>query len=66
MKALTLVKRAPAPALPELDRPDADQIGDEILLEAAGKVRNGRVSGGTSSSRQSADARAWTLGGRVD
>jgi hypothetical protein len=66
VKALSLVKRPEAPVLPELDRPDADQIGDEILLDSAAKIRTGRVSGGNASSRQSAESRAWTLGGRVD
>lgn len=64
---LTLTK-APveAPVIPELDRPDAEQIGDEILLESAAKSKVGRVRGGVASARQSAEARAWTRSGNVD
>lgn len=55
-----------APVLPDLDRPDAAQIGDEILLEAAANTRVGKVHAGHRTANQSADARAWTSRGRVD
>jgi len=55
-----------APVLPDLDRPDAAEIGDEILLEAATRVRVGKVHAGRRTANQSADARAWTSRGRVD
>jgi hypothetical protein len=63
MTTLTLTK---APVLPELDRPDAVEIGDEILLESAANAKVDRVSGGRGSARQSAEARAWTSAGQVD
>ena len=50
-----------APALPEIDPAVADQIGDEILLESASKVRTGRVTSGTPAA-----SRAWSIGGNVD
>lgn len=62
MTTLTLTK---TPVLPELDRPDAAQIGDEILLASAASVKLARVSGGRSG-RQSAESRAWTKSGNVD
>lgn len=56
-----------APVLPELDRPDAEQIGDEILLESAAALKVARVSGAARrGGRQSADSRAWTKSGNVD
>jgi len=51
-----------APALPEIDPAVADQIGDEILLESASKVRTGRVTSGTQRNA----SRAWSIGGNVD
>jgi hypothetical protein len=63
MSTLTLTK---APVVPDLERPDADEIGDEILLEAAGKVKTAKVSGAVNGFRQSAEARAWTKSGNVD
>ena len=60
---LTLTK---APVVPDLDRPDADQIADEILLESAANTKVGKVHGTTRGARQSADARAWTSAGNVD
>ena len=64
METLTLTKAPAAPAtIPELDRPDADQIGDEILLDAAAKARPGRV---TSATQRTAESRAWSFGGNVD
>jgi hypothetical protein len=71
MSTLTLTK---APVIPELDRPDADEIGDEILLDSAAKVKTGMVRGTIASARQSANSRgwtspqsrAWTSSGRVD
>lgn len=63
MSTLTLAK---TPVVPDLDRPDADQIADEIVLESAAKVKTGRVHGRTRGARQSADARAWTRAGNVD
>jgi hypothetical protein len=62
MTAFTLTK---APVVPELDRPDAAQIGDEILLASAASVKLARVSG-VRNGRQSADSRAWTKSGNVD
>lgn len=55
-----------APVIPDLDRPDADQIGDEILLDAAKTAKVGKVHAGTRTANQSRDARAWTSRGRVD
>lgn len=52
-----------APVIPELDRPDADQIGDEILLDSASKTRPGRVM---SPTQRAAESRAWSFGGNVD
>jgi hypothetical protein len=63
---LTLTKAPEAPVIPDLDRPDADQIGDEILLESASRTKVGRVHGLRSGSMQSAEARAWTRSGSVD
>ena len=63
MSTLTLTK---APVLPDLDRPDADQIADEILLESAANTKAGKVHGATRGERQSADSRAWTSTGKVD
>lgn len=63
MSTMTITE---APVLPDLDRPDAAQIGDEILLEAAANTRVGRVHAGRRTANQSADARAWTQRGRVD
>lgn len=54
-----------APAVPDLDRPDGDQIGDEILIASAGAAKTTRVSG-TSSRTQQHEARAWTKSGYVD
>ena len=62
MTTLTLTK---SPVLPELDRPDAAQIGDEILLASAAATKVARVSG-SRRGRQSADSRAWTKSGNVD
>lgn len=66
--SLTLTKAlTEAPVIPDLDRPDAETIGDEILLASAAKTRAGQVRGGNfRSDRQSADARAWTRSGNVD
>ncbi len=58
--ALTLTK---APVVPELDRPDADQIGDEILLATAAATKVRRVRGGDPIRSES---RAWSTSGRVD
>lgn len=65
MNTQTLTKPQ-APVLPELDRPDAEEIGDEILLEAAANVKVGKVHAGARTANQSADSRAWTSRGRVD
>lgn len=62
MTTLTLTK---APVLPELDRPDAAQIGDEILIESAANTKVGRVHGGDSR-RTEKSVRAWTRSGNVD
>lgn len=62
---ITMTTPATAPVLPDLDRPDAAQIGDEILLSSAASAKVGRVSG-KSSSIQSHEARAWTRSGNVD
>lgn len=62
MTQLTLFKRAlVAPAkVPAEVHPDADVIGDEILLEAAASLKVARVTATAPATR------AWTLGGRVD
>lgn len=68
MSTLTLTKTPVAPVLPDFDRPDAETIGDEILIDAASKTRVGRVSQGTATRgmNRSAESRAWTSQGRVD
>lgn len=68
MSQLTLFPKAlVAPVkVPAKVHPDADIIGDEILLSSAANVKVGRVSGGTDSRFQSSSSRAWTMGGRVD
>lgn len=65
-----------APALPDFDRPDADQLADEILLSSVATTKVAKVTAGTSRgrfggqvagiARTGAVTRAWTLGGRVD
>lgn len=55
-----------APVIPDLDRPDADEIGDDILMEAAANAKVGKVHAARRTANQSADARAWTSRGRVD
>ena len=62
MTTLTLTK---APVLPELDRPDADQIGDEILIESAANTKVARVRSGDSR-RTETSVRAWSKSGNVD
>lgn len=59
---LTLTK---APVLPALDRPDAAQIGDEILLDSAANTKVSRVRGGDSR-RTEKSVRAWSKSGNVD
>lgn len=65
MSQLTLFRKdVVAPVkVPAKVRPDAETIGDEILLDSAARIKTGRVSGGTSTTTNS---RAWTMGGRVD
>lgn len=66
MTTLTLTKIPTAPAVvPELDRPDAGQIGDEILLASAANTKTARVRGGTAR-RTETSVRAWTRSGNVD
>lgn len=65
MSTSTLTKPK-APVIPDLDRPDAEEIGDEILLDAAANTKVGKVHAGTRTINQSADSRAWTSRGRVD
>lgn len=65
MTATLTLTKAPAPVLPELDRPDADQIGDEILLASAANTKVGRVRGGDSR-RTEKSVRAWSKSGNVD
>lgn len=62
MTTLTLTK---APVAPVLDRPDADQIGDEILLNAVATTKVARVRGGDSR-RTETSVRAWSKRGNVD
>lgn len=62
MTTLTLTK---APVLPELDRPDAAQIGDEILLAVAAATKVATVRSGDSR-RTETSVRAWTRSGNVD
>ena len=64
MTTLTLTK-SPAPVLPDLDRPDADQLADEILLGAAAATKVATVSGGTFR-RTERSVRAWSKSGNVD
>jgi hypothetical protein len=62
MTTMTLTK---APVVPELDRPDADQIGDEILLESVAATKVARVRSGDSR-RTEKSVRAWSKSGNVD
>jgi hypothetical protein len=64
-----------APALPDFDRPDADQLADEILLSSVAATKVAKVTAGTSRGQfggqvagiaRSGQTRAWTRGGRVD
>jgi hypothetical protein len=64
-----------APVLPDFDRPDADELADEILLSSAATTKVAKVTAGTSRSRfsgqvaniaRTGQTRAWTRGGRVD
>lgn len=69
MSLALLTAPVEAPVLPELDRPDADELADEILLSSAATVKVAKVTAGTSRasfSGQVARTRAWTRGGRVD
>lgn len=68
MSTLTLTKAPLATeveVVPDFDRTDGDEIGDEILLESAKSAKVGTVAGGRGAF-QSADSRAWTRGGSVD
>lgn len=56
------LSKTEAPVLPELDRPDAAQIGDEILMASAAATKVRRVRTGTGPS----ESRAWTQSGSVD
>lgn len=61
-KALVTPVKVPAKV-----HPDADVIGDEILLESAAKLKVASVTApGRLSRNQATESRAWTLGGRVD
>jgi hypothetical protein len=62
---MTLTLTKTPQVLPELDRPDADQIGDEILLAAAAANKVARVSGGDFR-RTETSVRAWSKSGNVD
>lgn len=63
-----------APVLPDFDRPDADELADEILLSSVATNKVAKVTAGTSRARfggrvapiAATRTRAWTLGGRVD
>lgn len=65
MTTLTLTKAPQAPVVPDLDRPDAARMGDEILLAVAAATKVGRVHGGDSR-RTEKSVRAWTRSGNVD
>jgi hypothetical protein len=65
MTTLTLTKPQTAPVVPALDRPDADQIGDEILLAVAAATKVATVRAGDSRRTQTG-VRAWTKRGNVD
>lgn len=65
MNTLTLTKAPQAPVVPDLDRPDAAEIGDEILLASAAAIKVARVHGGDSR-RTLRGVRAWTRSGNVD
>jgi hypothetical protein len=51
--------------VPDLDRPDADQIGDEILLAVAAATKVATVRAGDSR-RTETGVRAWSKSGNVD
>lgn len=65
MTTLTLTKTPVAPVVPELDRPDAAQLGDEILLASVAATKVARVRGGDSR-RTEKSVRAWSKSGNVD
>ena len=65
MTTLTLTKAPQAPVVPTLDRPDAAQLGDEILLAVAGATKVARVRGGDAR-RTETSVRAWSKSGNVD
>lgn len=65
MSTLTLTKAPLAPVVPELDRPDEAQLGDEILMAAVAATKVARVRGGDSR-RTETSVRAWTRSGNVD
>ena len=55
------------PILPDLDPAVGNEIGDEILLDAAAASKVAKVkSGGTSTRFTGSQSRAWSLGGNVD
>ena len=73
--SLAIAELVETPVLPELDRPDADELADEILLGSAATVKVAKVTAGTSRARfggsvasiaRTGQTRAWTRGGRVD
>lgn len=70
--SLALLAPVEAPVLPEFDRPDADELADEILLSSAATLKVATVTAGTSRATFSGQVaqitrtRAWTRGGRVD
>lgn len=58
--------------LPVIDSPldpeVAERLGDELLLDTAAHTKTQKVhaSGRATAASQSAQARAWTMGGSVD
>ena len=73
MSLALLTAPVEAPVVPELDRPDADELADEILLSSAATLKVANVTAGTSRgsfsgafARTRPVTRAWTRGGRVD
>ena len=72
MSVATIEAPVAAPVLPDFERPDADQLADEILLSSVATTKVAKVTAGTSRARfggqvsSIARTRAWTMGGRVD
>ncbi len=64
--AVSLIKTARPTTAPVEEAVDADQLGNDILLAAAGGESTTTVAGSRSGWMQSHTSRAWTRGGQVD